>query len=110
VSDLDEFYINTAQVQAFSGESATGSVYAAAVTVPCFVDSTDQLTVSPTGEQVTSRSTVLYCSLTYSSVFTVGSRVTSDSIGFDHVARVVTVNNLSSGPLGLPDHVEVGLV
>jgi len=53
---------------------------------------------------------MFYCDPTHAALFVVKSRVSSPDLGGDGLATVVKVNNLTSGPLGLPDHVEVGLI
>lgn len=110
MSDLDKFYVHTATVQTYIGEGAMGPTVAAAVTIPCYVDDTTRLVVSATGEQVAAATTI-YAAPSYGVLFTVGSMVTSSAFGDPaRAARVINQNNLSSGALALPDHVEVHLI
>lgn len=105
----DEFYVHTATVQTYQGNGAAGPSFADPVTVACYIEATAALSAGSGGEQVTARSTTLYCSLDYQSAFTAESVVTSDQLG-GKPARVLTVNPLDAGPLGLPNHVEVTLL
>lgn len=106
---LASFYVHTLTVETYQGSGSYGPVYATAVSVPGFLDTTVDLAKTGTGEEATSASSMFYCDPTYAALFTVESRVTSSDLGGDGKATVVKVNSLTSGPLGLPDHVEVAL-
>jgi hypothetical protein len=110
MSDLDEFYVHTLTVETYQGENSLGPVYATGVPVPGFLDTTSDLQRSSSGDAATSAGSMFYCHPTYAGLFTVQSRVNSADLGGDGKAVVVKLNNLTSGPLGLPDHVEVGLL
>lgn len=108
---LDVFWVHTAQAQTYLGEGVSGPVLSdPTAPFPCYFDTTDQLVVSTTGEQVTSKKTTLYAAVGYASLLPVGSLVLSDALAQDGSARVVEVNSLTSGALGLPDHLEIGLL
>lgn len=107
---LDEFYVHTLTVETYQGEGSMGSVYAAPTTVPGFLDTTANLARTSTTDEATSARSMFYCDPTYAGLFTVQTRVTSTGLGGDGKAVVVRVNSLTSGALGLPDHVEVGLL
>lgn len=104
------FYVHTLSVETYQGETSTGPVYAAAVTVPGFLDTTVDDVRTAQGTEVTSARSMFYCDPTYGSLFTEQSRVTSPDLGGDGKATVVRLNPLTSGALNLPDHVEVGLL
>lgn len=110
MSDIDLFWIHTATIETFQGDGVTGPVYAAGVSITCLLDADEQLVLSPTGEQVTSSSTMLYTAISNAALFTPGTRVTSTVLGGDNTAKVLKVNPLTSGALALPDHVEVSLI
>lgn len=107
---LAAFYVNAITVETYEGEGSLGPVYAAPVVIPGFLDTVSDLARSATGVAATSVGSMFYCAPAYAAVFTVQSRVTSADLGGDGKAIVVKVNSLTSGPLGLPDHVEVGLL
>lgn len=109
MNDLDEFWVHTATVQTYTGEAATGPVYAAGVTIDCFVDDARKLVIAASGEQLAS-STTIYAPLSTATLFAAGSLVTSPAFGDGRTARVVDVNALDAGSLDLPDHVEVNLL
>jgi len=110
VSDLDEFYVHTLTVETYQGVTSNGPSYAAAVTVSGLLDTTVTDVRTGKGDEVTSARSMFYCDPTYGSLFTVQSRVSSPDLGGDGKAVVTRVNSLTSGPLDLPDHVEVGLL
>jgi hypothetical protein len=103
------FWVHEATVQTYAGETSTGSVYAAPVTFFCFVDDARKLVVTSDGEELAS-STTIFASPTYASLFTPDSKVTSPQFSDGRIARVVNVNSMTSGPLDLPDHVQVDLL
>lgn len=98
------FFVHTATVETFEGSGAYGDVYAAPIEVPCFIDDSVQLVRGKTAEEVVS-STTVYADPSYASAFAADSRVTVNG----RAAFVINANSLTSGPLGLPDHVEVHL-
>lgn len=110
MTELDEFYVHTLTVETYQGEGSLGPVYGTPTVVPGFLDTTTDLARTTTTDQATSVGSMFYCDPTHAAAFTVRSRVTSTDLGGDGMAIVVKVNNLTSGTLGLPDHVEVGLL
>lgn len=107
---LAMFYIHTISVETFLGEASYGPTFAAPVTVPGFLDTVSDLVRSATTDEATSARSMFYCDPQYAALFVVQSRCTAADLGGDGKAVVVRVNALTSGPLGLPDHVEVGLL
>lgn len=98
------FFVHTVSAETFQGSGPYGESYAAAVTVTCFVDDGSHLVRNKTGEEVASTTTV-YAPTSQAATFAVDSQVTVNG----RVAYVIAVNSRDSGPLGLPDHVEVHL-
>lgn len=107
---LAQFYVHTLTVETYEGEGSMGPQYAAPAVVPGFLDTTSELARTSTADEASSARSMFYCDPTYAALFTVQSRVTSLDLGGDGAATVVKVNALTSGALGLPDHVEVGLL
>jgi hypothetical protein len=105
MGDLDAFYVHTASVETLLGASAYGDLFAAPVSLACFIDDDRVLVRSKDGQEVVSQ-TVLYCDPSYAALFTTDSRVTANG----DVSRVMKVNVNTSGALQLPDHVAVHLV
>ena len=103
-SAIEMFFVHSVDVQTYLGASGVGDSYAAAVSVACFIDDSTHFVRSSTGEEVVSN-TVVYAAEADAAKFTVESKVTANG----RVARVITQNSYDSGPLGLPDHVEVHL-
>lgn len=102
--ELSDFYIHSISVEQWLGTGAKGDIYAAPVSVTCFVDDTTKLIRSATGEQTVSGTTI-YAPSSAVTVLTVQARVT---IASGRVSRIINVNGLD-GPFGL-DHVEVNLL
>jgi hypothetical protein len=110
----DFFTIHTFVVETFLGAGASGNVYAAAVTVPCFSDDARRLVRNKDGEQVISES-ILYTYLENAPLFTPGTRVTvlsdadTDELDPSRAALVTRVTAYDAGTLSLPEHVAVTL-
>lgn len=104
MSAISVFFVHTVDVETFVGESGVGEVFAALVSVGCFVDDSVHLVRNSAGEEVVS-STVVYADPADGPKFAVDSRVTVNG----RKARVIALNDYDSGPLGLPDHAEVHL-
>jgi hypothetical protein len=99
------FFVHTVQVKTYLGRTGSGGdSFAAPVTKTGFLDDDRKLVLSPTGEQVVSEST-WYTSLADAAIYPVGSVL----ITGDRDAQVIGVKRRDSGPLGLPDHLEVTL-
>lgn len=106
---LAMFYVHTVTVETYQGQGANGPVFAAPVQVIGFLDTTSDLARTGTVEEATSASSMFYTDPANAGLFTVQTRVTSALLEGDGKATVVKVNSLTSGGLGLPDHVEVAL-
>jgi hypothetical protein len=98
------FFVHSVSVETFAGSGAYGPIYAAATPVQCFLDDGVHLVRDAVGVEVVSSATV-YASRDLASAFAPESRVSING----RLATVITVNVRDSGPLGLPDHVEVHL-
>lgn len=101
---LDDFYVHTVTVETKTGSGAYGDVYAAPVDVPCWLEPKRRLVRGKDGQEVLS-SSFLSCDVVHAAVFTPDTRVTHDG----KTAYVIGVNTFTSGPLGLPDHLEIDL-
>lgn len=102
---MAEFYVHTATVEMYLGVNGYGEdIFAAAVSVVCFVDGARKLVRSKDGEQVVSESTLATYPVN-APVFVSDSRVTVNG----NESRVIKTNLADSGSLDLPDHVAVSL-
>jgi len=106
---LAAFWVHTVTVETYQGQGSSGPVFAAPVTVSGFLDTTVDLMRSGTVEEATDASSMFFTDPSNAALFTPQSRVTSSDLGGDGKATVVKVNSLTSGGLGLPEHVEVAL-
>lgn len=104
------FYVHTVTVETYQGEARGGAVYAAGVVVSGFLDNAVTLTPGSSSDEVTSAGSTFYTAPENAGLFKAQSRVSSPDLGGDGKAKVVKVNPMTSGPLGLPDHVEVVLL
>jgi hypothetical protein len=105
VYDMEEFYVHTAQVEMFVGTSGYGvDLYAAPVTIACYVDDARKLVRNSDGEQVVSESTLATYPVN-APVFEADSRVTIRG----NASSVIKTAYADSGDLDLPDHVAVSL-
>ncbi|HET6909831.1 MAG TPA: hypothetical protein VFH54_10875 [Mycobacteriales bacterium] len=106
---LAAFWQHTITVETYQGQGSSGPVYAAPVQVTGLLDTVSDLARVGTVEEATSASSMFYTDPSNAALFTVQTRVTSALLDGDGKATVVKVNSLTSGGLGLPDHVEVAL-
>lgn len=105
VYDMEEFYVHTAAVEMFLGTSGNGvDLFAAPVSIACFVDEARKLVRSKDGEQVVSESTLATYPVN-GPLFAADSRVTIR----DSISRVIKTAYGDSGDLDLPDHIAVSL-
>ena len=104
MGDLDGFYVHTVSVETKTGTGAYGDVYAAPVNVACWLEPKRRLVRNRDGQEILS-SSFLSCPVTEASRFEPDSKVTHDG----HTAYVIGVNTFTSGPLELPDHLEIDL-
>lgn len=109
MSDLDIFYVHTADIASYQGSNSNGPVRADPVTIPCMLDSVDILTTTTAGQQVSQRTTMLYADTQYADLLTVNSLVQSSQLGDDQTANIIKVNVMELSGLGLPDHIECEL-
>ena len=101
---IELFFIHSVSVETYAGSGAYGDLYAAPAPVACFVDDDIHLTRDASGVEVVS-SSVVYAPASDTAMFPPGSKVTVNG----RLAHVISTNSRDSGPLGLPDHVEVHL-
>lgn len=106
---LNTFFVNSVSVETSAGSGPYGDTFLNPVTVPCFVDDEQDVTVSGTTVAVAD-TTKVYADLAYAPAspptagqFAVNSKVTVNG----QVCRVINVKRRDGGTLGLPDHVEV---
>lgn len=105
--DLADFYVHTASVQTFLGQSGYGvDQFAAAVSKPGFLDGSSKLVRDKDGQQVVSSAT-WYTDVADLAVYTLDSLVTVNNVVG---RRVIAVGFHDSGDLDLPDHLEVNLI
>lgn len=105
VGDFLEFMVHTVAVETLSGGGPMGDTYDAPVGVPCMVDEKRRYVRDSGGAEVVSEATLWVDDVTFYDVFTPGSIVT-------HRGRISTVigrSHADSGPLELPDHLEINL-
>ena len=93
-------------VEALTGQSAYGPVYAEPVAVQCFLDYATRLVRQPGADQVTSSSTA-YCRLADIPAPATGSRVTLPD---GRVTTVVAALRRDGGGMATPDHLEIQLL
>lgn len=101
---ISMFFVHEVSVEAYEGSGAYGPSYAAPVAVSCFLDDGVRLVRNVSGAEVASSSTV-YADLSVADLFLPESRVSVNG----RTATVISSSRRDSGPLGLPDHVEVHL-
>ena len=101
---LDDFYVHTVSVETKTGSGAYGDVYAAPADVPCWLEPKRRLVRNKDGQEVLS-SSFLSCDVAHAPKFEPDSKVTHDG----RTAYVIGVNTFTSGPLELPDHLEIDL-
>lgn len=99
---MDDFYVHSGSIEKLAGGNADGDVYDTAKPVVGFLDDQTRVVINPDGDTVTSSAT-FYTALTNRSLFAPRSRLTVNG----RVCTVLDVRVRDSGPLGLPDHVEV---
>lgn len=98
------FFVHEVSVETYEGAGAYGPAYAAPVAVACFLDDEVRLVRNVSGAEVASSATV-YADLSAADLFPPETRVSVNG----RTATVITAGRRDSGPLGLPDHVEVHL-
>lgn len=103
-ADLADFYVHTASVRPYRGMNAGGRQFDPAVTVACFLEDVRRQVTKASGDVVIS-TTTLFCDPANVGSFTVDSEVTANSL----ISTVVRVGRNDSGPLDLPDHLEIYL-
>ena len=104
MSAISAMFVHTATVETFTGAGPRGDTYAAPVDIKGFLDDGVVLVQSSVGEQLVQKS-IFYAALEDADVFVNESKVTVN--GLD--SQVSETHRRDSGPLGLPDHVEVHL-
>lgn len=103
MADLAEDYPHTVTVETKTGSGAYGDVYAAPVTVACWLEPKRRLVRDKDGQEVLS-SSFLSCPVTEAATFEPDSKVTHDG----RTAYVIGVNTFTTGDTDL-DHLEIDL-
>jgi hypothetical protein len=103
VLSLDFLWRHEVTVEAYEGDGAYGPVYAAPVTVRCFLDQKTRTVVDKEGQEVVSHGT-LYAPL--ATVCPPESRITLPN---GDTATVINALRHDGGGLPTPDHLEVQL-
>ncbi|GAA3705400.1 hypothetical protein GCM10023081_46790 [Arthrobacter ginkgonis] len=103
-TELDDFYVHTVTVHTLTSQGAWGDDYTPTAGVKCFIDDTRTLVRDGQGAEVISE-TNLTAPPYYASLFKPGSTVDLPS----RTATVIKAGLADSGPLELPDHIEVWL-
>lgn len=102
---ISEFWVHSVTVKPKLGEGSYGPVFGDPLSVMCFVDENQRLVRDSEGSEVVS-TTSIYTDNSHVESFKVGSEVTLPT---GDTTSVLAANNRTSGPLGLPDHLEVNL-
>ncbi|WP_313816350.1 hypothetical protein [Citricoccus sp.] len=103
-ADLEEFYVHQATVRTLQSGGAWGDTFAPDRAARCFIDETRTLVRDGTGAEVISETT-LTTPPEYDGWFLPGSEVDLPK----RTATVIKAGLANSGPLDLPDHLEVAL-
>lgn len=106
MSELADFMVHTVTVRTLLGSGGMGDVYAEPIVLSVFADDKRRLVRAPDATQVISETTVYDVDTAHGPLFAPGSEVDLPS---GRTATVITVAVRTSGPLDLPDHVEVSL-
>lgn len=104
-SELSDFWQHQVTAEPYTGAGANGSTYAAATTVPGFLERKRRLVRAANGEQLVSEST-FYADPVFAATLTARSRVT---VAGEPPTVVLTLGVNTSGDLDLPDHVAAAL-
>jgi hypothetical protein len=105
MSELDDFFVHEVTLAPLVGSGGYGDVHGPLTDpIPCLVDDRSQLVRDRTGAEVVSSTTVFAGPDAPDGP--PGSLLTLPS---GRVATVITQARRTSGPLGLPDHVEWAL-
>jgi len=104
VSDLDDFLVHATTVERLSGSGPDGDTLAVGVTLNGFIEHAVKLVRNPAGDEVVSSATIYYPPGT--AFIPTGSFITPPA-GMGSRARVISCAIHDSGPLDLPEHVEV---
>lgn len=103
--------VHTVTVDTYSGEGPFGNTYApTSAPVPCLIDDTEGLARTANGDTVTSTTALWIVDLTKLDLFAPESIVHLPAMRYPaRDATVLRVTTADSGPLDLPDHLQVVL-
>ena len=90
-------------VEAYDGESSTGTLYATPVVVKCFLDEETRMVRSPGGEQTTSTSTA------YADLDATAPAMSRVTLPDGRVTTVIAAKKRNGMGLQTPDHLEIQL-
>lgn len=102
--ELEDFYVHTIDINTLTGAGAWGNTYEAHENIRCFIDETRTIVRDAQGAEVISETT-LTAPPEFAGIFLPGSLVTLPT----REATVIKAGHATSGPLDLPDHVEIWL-
>lgn len=97
-------YQHSITVEAYEGAGAYGPVYAAPVTVACFLDEQTRMVRAGDGTQVTSSSTA------YADLDTVAPAQSRVTLPDSRQTTVIAALRRDGGALPVPSHLEIQLV
>lgn len=97
------YFIHEISVEAYDGESSTGSLYGAPTTVKCFLDEQTRAVRTPGGEQVTSTSTA------YADLETTAPALSRVTLPGGRTTTVIQAKRRDGKSLGTPNHLEIQL-
>lgn len=105
----ENMLVHTVIVRRYTGDSATGAVFAAAETVPCLVEDSRRLVRSDSGQEVVSETT--FYAMPGTAYIPPESEVDIPVIAgvSARTTTVIVFKNRDGGGLPTPDHVEVNL-
>ena len=104
MDDLADFWVHATTVERLTGSGPDGDLLAAGVAVTGFVNPVVKLVRNPAGVEVVSSASIYYPPAT--EFIPPGSFITPPA-GMGSRARVIGCAVFDSGPLELPEHVEV---
>lgn len=106
MSELADFMVHDVTVKTKLGSGSTGTRWAAPVGFTVFQDHARTLVRDVDAREVVSSTTLYDIDVSHAAAYRPGSEVT---LVDGSTATVITCRPLTSGPLDLPDHLEVRL-
>lgn len=97
------YLVHEITVEPYGGESSTGTLYGAPVTVRCLLDEQTRAVRTPGGEQVTSTSTA------YADLSTEAPALSRVTLPGGRTTTVIQTKQRDGRGLGTPNHLEIQL-